>query len=108
MEQAVLQKRTRKGELQRKVSQRKRRRRRRKGYYTSTGKGNYKGKIPKKAEKEKDTVKEKAQVWKGKGKGKKGNYQGMMPMDIGAIEGDEQLIQWEPDQEDVHGAYENW
>ena len=29
-------------------------------------------------------------------------------MDIGAIEGKEELIPWEPDQEDFPGDYENW
>ena len=41
-------------------------------------------------------------------KGNEGHYQGIMPMDIGAIEGEEQAFQWVPDQEDSHGDNEWW
>ena len=54
----------------------------------------------------------KGKGWKGIGKekekGKNGHYQGMMPMDIGAIEGEEQALQWAPAQEDFHGDNEWW
>ena len=68
--------------------------------------------ITEKAERKRIPQRKKGKCWTGtrtrKGNGTKGNYQGRMPMDIGTIEGDEHLIQWEPDQEDFHGAYESW
>jgi hypothetical protein len=45
---------------------------------------------------------------KGQGNGKKGLYQGMMSIEIGAIEGEEQTLLWVPDQEDFHGNNEWW